>query len=163
MKRIACAVLAAGLLAAGPWAGKARAEDEGKRGGRGAEFSAKMKERLGLSDEQAGKVKAAFEAEKAAIKPLREQRKEAARKLEEQVRGLAPDKEIQATLDGLDAGRKAMAAERQKLESSLAAVLKPSQRAKMRLLAAARMKARRSRRCGGRSRRHWRQSRKEQD
>jgi Spy/CpxP family protein refolding chaperone len=71
---------------------------------------------------------------------LREQSKESGRKLEEEVRGLASDKEIQATLDQLDADRKAMAAEHQKLESSLASILKPYQRAKMRLLMAGRKK-----------------------
>ena len=48
-------------------------------------------------------VKFFSEAEKAAVKPLRKQAKESRRKLEEQVRGLASDKDIQATLDQLDA------------------------------------------------------------
>jgi Spy/CpxP family protein refolding chaperone len=143
MKGIICAVIAAGLLAASPFAGRARAEEEGKSGGKRAEHMEKMmKERLGLSDDQAAKLKAAWEAEKTASKALREQAKEANRKLEEEVRGLASDKEIQATLDQLDAGRKAMAAEHQKLESSVASILKPYQRAKLRLLMAHMMKGR---------------------
>ena len=134
MKRIICAVIAAGLMAAGPLAGRARAEEGGKDEGRHSEHAEKMmKEHLGLSDDQAAKLKAAWKAEKDAVKPLHEQSKEAERKLEEEVRGLASDKEISATLDQLDAGRKAMAAEHQKLESSLASILKPYQRAKMRL------------------------------
>jgi Spy/CpxP family protein refolding chaperone len=145
MKRIICAVIAAGLLLAGPLAARARAEE-----GEGHERMEKMlKERLGITDDQAAKLKAAREAEKAAVKPLREQAKEARRKLEEQVRGLASDKEIQATLDQLDAGRKAMMAEHQKLESAVAAALKPYQRAKLRLLMAEHMK--RHGRWGGRS------------
>ncbi|MFI5350582.1 MAG: Spy/CpxP family protein refolding chaperone [Elusimicrobiota bacterium] len=133
MKRILCAVVAAGLLAAGPLARRALADEGEKHGERAGKM---MKERLGLSDDQAAKLKAAFEAEKTAVKTLREQSKEAGRKLEEEVRGMASDKDIQATLDQLDAGRKAMAAEHQKFESSLAAILKPYQRAKMRLLMA---------------------------
>ena len=141
MKRIICAVIAAGLLSAGPLARRARADEGGKDEAKHGEHIEKMmKERLGLSDDQAAKLKAAFEAEKAATKTLREQAKETSRKLEEEVRGLASDKDIQATLDQLDAGRKAMQAEHQKLEGSLAAVLKPYQRAKMRLLMMARMK-----------------------
>lgn len=135
MKRFICAALAAGLLA-GPLAARARAEEAGKKNEDAERMENKMKERLGLSDDQAAKLKAAWEAEKAAVKPLREQAKEGERKLEEQVRGLASDKDIQATLDQLDAGRKAMMAERQKVESTLASVLKPSQRAKMRLFMA---------------------------
>jgi Spy/CpxP family protein refolding chaperone len=160
MNRTLCAVLAAGLLSAGPLAGRVRAGESDKAGGwraEHAEHSEKlMKERLGLTEEQASKLKAAREAEKAAVKPLREQAKETSRKLEEQVRALASDKDISATLDQLDANRKAMIAERQKLESALASILKPSQRAKMRLLMAERFKRVRSRRgaaksCGGAS------------
>jgi Spy/CpxP family protein refolding chaperone len=152
MKLTAYAVIAAGFLAAVMGAGSARAEDGAKKDGDGrrAHFAEKMKERLGLTDDQAGKIKAAFEAQKAAIKPLREQQKAAARKLEEQIRDLASEKDIQATLDGMDATRKAMSAERQKLQAALAAVLKPSQRAKMRLMMASRMKHRHGHR-GGKS------------
>jgi Spy/CpxP family protein refolding chaperone len=153
MNRIAYAVIAA-VLVVGPWAGRARAEDEGKDGGRRGEFSAKMKTRLGLSDEQADKIKAAFTAEKSAVTPLRDQQKAQSRKLEEEVRDLASEKDIQATLDVLDAGRKAMMAERQKLESALASILKPSQRAKMRLLTMERMRKDSHGRRGERHERH---------
>ncbi|MFI5345647.1 MAG: Spy/CpxP family protein refolding chaperone [Elusimicrobiota bacterium] len=164
MKSIAYAVIAAGILACGPWSGAARAEEGAPNGDRRAHFAAKMKERLGLSDEQADKVKTAFESEKAAVKPLREARKAAARKLEQQVRDLASEKDIQATLDGMDANRKAMAAERQKLQGSLAGVLKPSQRAKMRLFMASRRTHRRSHgRHGGKSFGGWRHERQEHD
>ena len=141
MKRIVCAVIAAGLLA-GPLAGRARAEGKDKDGDRAEHAEKFLKERLSLTEDQDAKLKAAQEAEKAAVKPLREQAKEARRKLEEQVRALASDKDIQATLDQLDAGRKAMTAEHQKLESALASVLKPYQRAKMRLLKTSHMKSR---------------------
>ena len=145
MKRIISAVLAVGLLAAGPLAGRVRAGEEkgGKDGEHAAHMEKMMKERLGLSDDQAAKLKSAWEAEKAAVKPLRKQAKESRRKLEEQVRGLASDKDIQATLDQLDADRKAMMDAHQKVEATVASVLKPYQRAKMRLMMA--------RRKGGRS------------
>jgi Spy/CpxP family protein refolding chaperone len=140
MKRIICAVIAAGLLLAGPLARNSRAEEGGKEGEKHGEHAEKMmKERLGLTDDQAAKLKAAFEAEKTAVKGLREQSKEAARKLEEEVRDLSSDKDIQATLDQLDANRKAVAAEHQKMESSVASILKPYQRAKMRLMMRERM------------------------
>ncbi|MFI5362468.1 MAG: Spy/CpxP family protein refolding chaperone [Elusimicrobiota bacterium] len=154
MKRILCAVISAGLLATVGLTARAFAEDEGgKDAGRGGEHSDKMKkgergehaermltERLGLSDDQAAKLKAAFEGQKKAEQGLREQSKQAERKLEEEVRGLASDKDIQATLDQLDANRKAMAEEHQKFESSVASILKPYQRAKMRLMMAEHMK-----------------------
>jgi Spy/CpxP family protein refolding chaperone len=148
MKRIICAVVAAGLLAAGPLSGRARAEEDEKDGGHKGRAEHMLKDRLGLTDDQAAKVKAAHEALQAAMKPLREKAKESRRKLEEQVRGLASDKDIQATLDALDANRKAMQAEREKAESSMASALKPYQRAKMRLMMAHRMKARRHGRGG---------------
>ena len=137
MKRVICAAIAAIVLTAGPLAGRARAEDgknDVKEGGRQGEFvEKKIKKNLGLSDDQVAKLQAAWEAEALAVKPLREKEREATDKLEEQVRDLASDKDIQATLDQLDAGHKAMAAEHQKLEGTLAATLKPYQRAKMRL------------------------------
>jgi Spy/CpxP family protein refolding chaperone len=155
MKQILCAVIAAAILAAGPFAGRARADEGGEdRGHRSEQFEKRMKERLGLSDDQAAKLKAAWKAEKETMKSLREQSKETARKLESEVRDLASEKDIQATLDQLDANRKSMAAERQKLEATTASILKPSQRAKMRLLLARRMKrgAHWKRRSGGASR-----------
>jgi Spy/CpxP family protein refolding chaperone len=143
MKRIICAVIAAGLLAAGAVRARADEGKEGKDGGRRGERVEKMmKERLGLSDDQVAKLKTAWKAEKETMKTLREQSKETARKLEDEVRDLASEKEIQATLDQLDANRKSMTAEHQKLEASVASILRPSQRAKMRLLMARRMKHR---------------------
>ena len=160
MKRIARAVLAAALMTGGLCAGSARAEEGGKDGRRAA-FAEKMKERLGLTDDQAEKLKAAWESRKAALKPLIEQRKSDQRKLEDQVRDLASEKDIQATMDRLDAGRKAMEAERQKGEASVASILKPSQRAKMRLFRAKAMKRRfhggRAGRGHGRKWRHHRE------
>ena len=174
MKRMICAVVAAGLLAAGPLAGRAFAEDEGakdagRRGehaesrdkdGRGDHADKMMKERLGLSDDQAAKLKSAFDEHKKAEKALREDAKTAERKLEEEVRGLASDKDIQATLDQLDAGRKAMTDQHQKFEASLASILKPYQRAKMRLLMFEHMK-----RDGkeGRRKSHWSGERRHHD
>ncbi|HEX4048229.1 MAG TPA: periplasmic heavy metal sensor [Elusimicrobiota bacterium] len=141
MKRIICAVLAAGLLAAGPLAASAKGgeKDGGRREGRAMEM---LKDRLGLTDDQAAKLKAAWEAQKKAVKDLRQQSREETRKLEGEVRDLASNKDIQETLDQLDANRKSMADERQKLEAASASILKPYQRAKLRLLLARRMKHR---------------------
>jgi Spy/CpxP family protein refolding chaperone len=149
MKKTILVSITACLLAAGALAASARAEEGGKDGARKEHAGKMLKERLGLSDDQADKLKAAWDAQKAAMKPLREAAKEGRRKLEEQVRGLASDKEIQATLDALDANRKAMLAERQKVEATLASVLKPSQRAKLRLMMARRMMKGRGRKAEG--------------
>ena len=157
------AVLAAGLLASGPFVGRARAEDGGKDGSRGERMERTMKEKLGLTDDQAVKLQAAWKAHKDAIKPLREQSKEAARKLESEIRDLSSEKEIQATLEQLDANRKAMTAERQKLEASTASILKPSQRAKLRLLFARRMKRGRHGKGGHQARRAWGEHRRGDD
>jgi Spy/CpxP family protein refolding chaperone len=141
MKRILSAVLAVGLLAAGPVAVRVRAAEGAKDLKDEADHHEEMlKEKLSLSDDQASKLKSAWEAEKAAVKPLFKEAKENHRRLEEQVRGLASDKEIQVTLDQMDAVRKAMTAEHQKLEATLASVLKPYQRAKLHLLMAEHMK-----------------------
>lgn len=133
MKYTTYVLLAAGMLMASYQVALANPESGGDKSDHRGAFAEKMKERLGLTDEQAVKVKSEWEAEKTAFKTLHQQQREATQKLEDQVRSLASEKDIQATLDQLDAGRKAMAAEMQKHESSLASVLKPSQRAKMRL------------------------------
>lgn len=143
MKRFIIAGLAVGFLAAGPWAGRAGAEDDSKTGAPAAHrdnddhnsgLQKLLKEWVGVNDEQAAKLTSTWDAEKAVVKPLREQDRELERKLEEQVRALAPDKEIMVTLDQLDANVKVEEAEYQKVVAVFAATMKPYQRAKLRLM-----------------------------
>lgn len=153
MKRIMSAGLMVVLLGLGS-ARFARAHGDGEKEERGApgEFSQRMRERLKenleLSDEQSKKLDEAFKSHADAVKPLHEKMKDGMKKLHEQVEAKASDKEIEATLASLDDGRKAMDAERRKLEDAFAKTLKPIQRAKMRLAVGKMMMHGRGRRGG---------------
>jgi Spy/CpxP family protein refolding chaperone len=111
----------------------ARAEDAKAKPERGSRMLEGMKDKLGLSDDQAGKLKAAFEAQKAAAKPVREQMKVSLEKLKWQVDSKADAKDISATLASVDQARKALRDQREKFAGSLSSILTPEQRAKMAL------------------------------
>jgi Spy/CpxP family protein refolding chaperone len=141
MKRSIHAALAAAVLLTGLCAPRLRADDGDKKSdkdGRKAEWAAKrqehLKKKLDLTDDQAAKLAAAFKAERETMKPLREKSKETSKALRELVRNKASDKDISAALDKQDAARKAAMAERQKFQASLDSILKPTQRAKLRLM-----------------------------
>lgn len=141
MKRSLHAVLAAAVLLTGLCAPRLRADDGDKKSdkdGRRAEWAAKRKEhlkkKLDLSDDQAAKLDAAFKAERETMKPLREKSKEASKALRELVDKKGSDKDVAAALDKLDGAHKAVMAERQKFSAGLDSILKPTQRAKMRLM-----------------------------
>lgn len=148
MKRYICAALAAALLAPGMWAVGVRAQDgappdqsEHQDGAKdGAKAADRMKERLGLTDEQAGKLKDAMKAHRDAMKPLDQQMKDAVKKLADQIKNKASDDEISASLDALKSTRKAMADENEKLQDALAGFLTPTQRGKMAVGMAMRMR-----------------------
>ena len=148
MKRYICAALAAALLAPGMWAIGVRAQDdappppppEQSEHQDGAKMMGRMKERLALTDDQAGKLKDAMKAHGDAMKPLGQQMKDGVKKLAEQIKSKAPDADIQAGLDALKAARKALADEQEKFQEGLAAFLTPTQRAKMAVGAAMRMR-----------------------
>lgn len=91
----------------------------------------RMKKRLGLSDEQAGKLKAAMEARRAAAKPLHERMRQSVDKLRDQVKSKASDGEIQATLNEIEQAHKAAEAAEDRFKADTASFLKPSQRARM--------------------------------
>jgi Spy/CpxP family protein refolding chaperone len=136
MKSLILAALAAAVLVAGPASARA---DEGKKDGDKkprAEWAAKMKkrmaERLDLSPEQADRLEAAMKFSREATKPLREKARAADKKLADLV-GAGTDAEVEAALKDADAARKALTEERRKLESSLSAILKPRQLAKLRV------------------------------
>jgi Spy/CpxP family protein refolding chaperone len=145
MKRYLCAALAAALLTPGLWAVGARAQEDDAMPAEHAEhqdggkMSDKMKERLGLTDDQAAKLKDAMKAHGDAMKPIGQQMKDGIKKLADQIKNKASDADIQASLDALKASRKAMADEQEKFHDALASFLTPTQRAKMLVGAAMKM------------------------
>ena len=152
MKRIVLAALAVSLLSAGA---AARAEDSGRAAKRSDRVAARMKEKLGLSDDQADKLTAAFKAHREQVKPLFDKVRVAQDLLRQRLDEKASDKDIQASLDGLAAARAALRAQREKFETSLASILSPRQRAEMQLALARRLElARRWR--GARAVGRWR-------
>jgi len=156
-KRILSAVLAAGTLAAsglaprawaqpGPGDGGAQAAPSGGGPGEEAppgggeqgggkrdrgEGPERLKARLGLSDEQAAKLKTAMDAHRDGSKAAMDQMRKGMDKLRDQVRGKASDDDVKATLETLKAARKSMREQEEKFEESLASFLTPTQRAKM--------------------------------
>lgn len=124
-------VVAAALLLSGAAAG-ARAEpgEDGPR--RPHESRAeRVKEALGLSDEQARKLKTLRRAHRDAAAELRGALAAAMRKLGDQLADKASDKELAATLDSIASSRAALARERARFESALGSVLTPTQRARL--------------------------------
>ncbi len=103
---------------------------------------AKLKERLGLTDDQASKLKQAFEEHKAAVQPVIAQRREAMKKLQEQVKSKASDDEIKGTLAELEKTGDSLRQANEKLRADTKAILTPTQQAKMFLGMAHRMRRR---------------------
>jgi Spy/CpxP family protein refolding chaperone len=126
-------VVAAALLLSGTAAtlhAEPREKQDGSRWsheGRGG----KMKEALGLSEEQKGKLKALRRAHRDAAEEIRVKLKAGMRRLSDQLEDQAGDKELAATLDSIASSRSALAREREKFEKELGALLTPTQRAKM--------------------------------
>lgn len=101
----------------------------------------KIARRLGLTEDQAKKMKEFQKTKREAVAPLRKKLKEEMSSLRELVRDEAGDKEIQASLTRLAEARKALQAENEKFIKNLETVLTPSQRAKV-LLAMGKLKNR---------------------
>jgi Spy/CpxP family protein refolding chaperone len=91
----------------------------------------RMKETLGLSDEQEGKLKALRRATRDASAELGGKLKASLRRLHDQLEDKASDKELAATLEAVSAARKALSAERERFETGMAAILTPTQRARL--------------------------------
>ena len=91
----------------------------------------RMKEKLGLNDEQAEKLDAAWQAHREAVKPLREQLHKALRKVHGQLEIEASDKDIQAALDQVEKARGSLRAEADQFKKTMEAMLTPTQREKM--------------------------------
>ena len=130
MRRLLGIIAAVGgiaLLAAGPGLGgenkPAPAKETQACRGRGG--------RLGLTDEQAQKMRELKKARKEAVAPLRKKLKEEMLTLREQVRDEEGDKNIQATLERLQGLNKSIQAENEKFKTKVQALLTPSQQAKL--------------------------------
>ena len=100
----------------------------------------KMKAKLGLSDDQAAKLKALRASSKEAFKPVMEKDRGLMAKLNDQVVNKAADSDIEATLKDLKANRNAMKEQMEKMQDQKDAILTPMQRAKMLLARHAMMK-----------------------
>lgn len=131
MKRIISMATAAGLLAGALLLpASLRAEDKPGKGGKEA-FVERMKEKFGISEEQAAKLKAAKRARRDADAVIHAEIQAAMRKLSDQIEDKAPEKDLSATLDKIAAARKSMRAEEDKFEAALTSILTPTQRAQM--------------------------------
>lgn len=134
MKYISSALLVAGLIT-GPastaslHAEKEQQEDMGDSAQ--SERHEKMLKKLGLSDEQMEKMKAATKTHMETIKPLRKELRADMKKLREQIKNRAGDAAVAATLGKLELTRKAIQAENEKMKAATVELLTPTQQAKM--------------------------------
>lgn len=134
MKYLTSALLIAGLLAGPSSATKLHAEKdqpEGMDDSAQSERHEKMLKKLGLSDEQMEKMKAAAKAHRETIKPLRKEMRADMKKLREQIKNRAGDAAVAATLGKLELTRKAIQAENEKMKAATDELLTPTQQAKM--------------------------------
>lgn len=138
MKRLISMTGAAALLAGALLLPAAlRAEDKDKKDAKpeaheeGGRRGAWLKEKLGITDEQEGKLKTIKRAHREAEEAARSELGAIMRKLSDQLEDKASEKDLSASLDKLKAAHKAMGAEREKFMDSMAQVLTPTQRAKM--------------------------------
>ena len=121
MKRLSGIVMTCGLLAGLGSAALLFAHDQG--GG--------WKERFGLSDEQAAKLKAARRANRDALTPLRDKMEDELDKLRGLVKEGKDEKAIAASLESVKSLHKAVRAEEERFHAALASALSPLQQAKM--------------------------------
>jgi len=111
----------------------------------------RMKDKLGLTDDQVAKLKTLFDSQREAGKPLMDQTKIDMDTLQQKVDTKASDVDLKKALDVLSGDRKAMEANRQKMEDQLRQILTPFQQAKWVL----------SMRMGGGQMGNWMQHRKD--
>ncbi len=138
MKRIISTATAAGLLAGALLLpAMLRAEDKpaekhegrGEKGGH-EDFAEHMLEKLGITDEQEVKLKAAKRAKRDKSAVTMAELKAASQKLADQLEDKSSEKDISSTLDRVEAARLALRAEEDRFEAALASILTPTQRAK---------------------------------
>ena len=95
--------------------------------------ASQVQKTLGLTDDQVAKLNALMKTQKNTMQPMAEKQKDLLKKLDDQVRAKAANADIQTTLDALQASRKAMAAQGEQFRIQRAAILTPTQEAKMML------------------------------
>lgn len=137
MKQLIKATLVAVVIASALFVPNAYTEnkEEGVKKMPHHEMTAEQwKEKLGITDEQAEKLKAAKKAKHEALKPLWEQSIESLKELRSQVENKASDEQIQVTLDKLTGIHKAIQTENEKFNNEAASFLTPTQRAKLMLV-----------------------------
>lgn len=79
-------------------------------------------EKMGLSKEQGEKLEASMKAEREAMKPLQREMRDALTKLRDLVEDKAGDKDLQAGIDRVNGARKAIQAEHDRFEATLASL-----------------------------------------
>jgi protein CpxP len=101
------------------------------RGQRGEMFTNRMGERLGLTDDQKAKVKEILEAEKTAVKPLTDELAETRRQLREATaEGRFDEAQVSALAEKQGQALAKLIVEKERVKSSIYAVLTPEQRTK---------------------------------
>jgi len=89
-----------------------------------------LKDKLGLTDDQAAKLKETFKKQMEANKPLRDQEKIDIDTLQQKVDTKASDSDIKDALDKLSADRKSMQAAQDNSMDKIRGILTPIQQAK---------------------------------
>jgi Spy/CpxP family protein refolding chaperone len=149
MKRIISTAAAAGLLAGALMApALLRAEDKAgdkpeahEKGGHEG-MAERMREKLGISEEQEAKLKTARRARRDKSAVALAELGAATRKLQDQLEDKASEKDLSGTLDRVAAARQALRAEEDRFEATMSSILTPTQRAKMILAMQAHMHGR---------------------
>jgi len=90
----------------------------------------RLREKLGLTDEQATQIKDLFKKQMESNQPLRDQMKIDMDTLQQKVDMKASDGDLKKLLDKLDGEQKQMQASREKMKDQLRAILTPAQQAK---------------------------------
>jgi Spy/CpxP family protein refolding chaperone len=98
--------------------------------GDGKDRMDRMKEKLGLSDSQAAKLKEAFKKQMEANKPLRDQEKIDVDTLQQKVDSKASDSDIKDLLEKLKADRKQIQDAQERSMEKIKTILTPTQQAK---------------------------------
>ena len=98
-----------------------------------------MKEKLGLTDEQAAKMRDVWKSQQETMKSLRDQERVDMALLRQKVDAKASDSEMKAALDKLSADRKAIQEAQESMTKKMRSILTPTQQAKMLLGTARRM------------------------
>jgi len=122
-------IFAAMSLAVAVWGTARLNADPMDKDGKGG-HEGMLKEKLGLTDEQAAKFKDARKANREAMQPLMEKMKTDVDSLRVLVDKKASDKDLSAQLDTLKADKQAVDDQQKKQMDAMAAILTPLQKAK---------------------------------